>query len=51
MKIIYMNFVRFLNRLLAIPVQDKEKKEKLKQKISATGQVADIKWLLAKLET
>ena len=50
-KTIYMNFVRFLNRMLAIPPGDKEKKEKLRQKISATGQVADIKWLLAKLDT
>ena len=43
---IYMNFVRFVNRILSVPPSDSEKKQKLHEKILEAGNVADIRWLL-----
>ncbi|HAE35360.1 MAG TPA: hypothetical protein DCG22_06180, partial [Bacteroidetes bacterium] len=45
---IYMNFVRFVNRILSVPPSDSEKKQKLHEKILEAGNVADIRWLLQK---
>lgn len=46
---IYMNFVKFMNRMLSIAPSEHDKRIKLSEKIKETGQVADMRWLLSKL--
>jgi len=46
---VYLNFIKFVKRLLQTPKFDKEARQKLKLEIESTKDLADKKWLIEKI--
>jgi len=49
-KLLYVNFLKFIDKLSRLTKRDKTKLEDLRSRIEETRQIADIGWLQAKVE-
>ena len=49
-KVLYTNFLKYIDKLSRLTKRDKSKLNELKEKIEETKQVADLGWLQQKVE-
>jgi hypothetical protein len=49
-KTLYVNFLKFTDKLSRLQKRDKQKLDELKQRVKETKEVADLQWLLQKID-